>query len=257
MHDRIPEYRDLLLAAKEGGYVFLTISELAAVARGSVTPPHRVFVLRNDVDTDIFTARAMFETEKSLGVRSTYYFRLSTLDAALMKDMQDHGMEVGYHFEEVATVVKRLGLRHPAEVKSNLDSIRAEFRQNIGVYKRAAGVFPKTVASHGDFANRLVQMTNSLIIDSGVRDEFGILAEVYDEWLNKPVTLRLSDAVAPHWWSPMPLREALAKKPQCLYVLVHPRQWRANFTENLKVETLRVAEGARFFATRTKHRELR
>lgn len=251
MRDRISEYADLLAAAKANGYVFLTISELAAVARGMMPAPQFAFVLRNDVDTDVDTARLMFKTEKSLGVRSTYYFRLSTLDIELMRDMREYGTEVGYHYEEVATVAKRLGLRSSAEVESKLEIIRAEFRRNMQRYQSVAGTFPKTVASHGDFCNRALRITNCCIVDEGIREEFGISAEVYDEWLNAPVTLRLSDKDAPRWWSPMPLCDALAKKPACLYVLVHPRQWRANPRENVKAEITRIAEGIRFFTVRT------
>jgi hypothetical protein len=126
-----------------------------------------------------------------------------------------------------------------------------EFRRNIEAYRSMAGGLPKTVASHGDFCNRILRVTNSCIVDNNLREEYGILAEVYDEWLNAPVTLRLSDKDAPDWWSPMPLREALRNAPTCLYVLLHPRQWRANFRENLKAEAIRVAEGIRFFGART------
>jgi peptidoglycan/xylan/chitin deacetylase (PgdA/CDA1 family) len=251
MRDRISEYKGLLSAAKAQGYTFITVSDLAAIANGAMAPPDLAFVLRNDVDTDIYTARLMFDAEKALNIRATYYFRLSTIDANLMHDMRIHGTEIGYHFEEVATFAKRLGLRRSDEVESNLETIRSEFRQNIKFYKSVTGSFPKTVASHGDFCNRFLRVTNSCIVDSSVRGEFGILAEVYDEWLNTPVTLRLSDKDAPDWWSPMPLREALRKKPACLYVLVHPRQWRANIRENLKAEAVRLVEGVRFFAART------
>jgi hypothetical protein len=251
MRDRIHEYEKLLLAARAEGYKFITVSDLVAIARGSVAPPELAFVLRNDVDTDVSTARLMFQTERELGITATYYFRLSTIDVDLMRDMRDHGTEVGYHFEEVATVAKRLGLRNSAEVESELENIRMEFRRNIETYRSMAGVLPKTVASHGDFCNRVLNVTNSCIIDNCIREEFGILAEVYDEWLNAPVTLRLSDKDAPDWWSPMPFREALRNSPACLYVLVHPRQWRANFRENVKAEAIRLAEGIRFYGART------
>jgi len=250
MPDRIPEYRDLLLNAQRRGYVFLTMTELASVARGLMRPPSLALVLRNDVDTDISTARLMFETERELGITSTYYFRLSTLDESLIRDMINHGTEVGYHFEEVATFAKRLGLRNSADVESNMESIRAHFRQNIEWFKSKVGSFPRTVASHGDFCNRVLHITNSCIIDDDIRREYDIIAEVYDEWLISPVTLRLSDTDAPKWWVPFPLSEALAENPTCLYLLVHPRQWRANSRENFQAEVIRLAEGAWFFIAR-------
>jgi hypothetical protein len=254
MGDRIREYRNLLAEAKDLGYQFMTISELAACACGRARLPPLALILRNDVDSDSSTARAMFHVEKELEIKATYYFRLATLDSALMRDMQDYGTEVGYHFEEVASVVKRSGFRNKADVELHLAEIQHEFRQNIQRYKSIAGNFPKTVASHGDFANRVIQTTNSCIIDQQIRNEFGIVAEAYDEWLNAPVTFRLADADAPKWWSPISLSEALIRTPRCLYVLVHPRQWRANAWESTKLEVIRLVDGALLFTRQRLYR---
>ncbi len=250
---RIPEYRALLTEAKARGYKSLTVCDLAACASGRATLPPLALVLRSDVDTDVSTARAMFKVEKALGIRATYYFRLSTLDARLMREMQDYGTEVGYHFEEVATAAKRRGFRNSTDVALHLDSIREQFRRNIQRYKAVAGSWPQTVASHGDFANMTIKTTNSCIIDREIRNEFGILAEAYDEWLNAPVTMRVADCEPPKWWSPMPLAEALIQNPKCLYALVHPGFWRANPWENAKTDVIRVAEGAMLYATQMLH----
>lgn len=250
MRSRIPEYRALLLGTKARGYTVMTVRDLAVCAAGRKPLPPLALVLRSDVDSDVATARAMFEVEKELGIRATYYFRLCTLDGRLMREMQDHGTEVGYHFEEVATAAKRNGFRNPADVALHLDAIREQFRRNIERYRDAAGSLPKTVASHGDFANRKIRMANCCIVNQEIREEFGILAEAYDEWLNAPVTMRLADCEPPKWWSPVPLTEALARQPRCLYVLVHSRQWRANPWENVKADVIRGAEGLMFAATR-------
>ena len=250
MQDRIPQYRAILAEAKARGYQFLTISDLADCASKRARLPPLSLVLRNDVDSDCATARKMFEVDKALGIRATYYFRLSTLYGLLMRDIQVYGAEVGYHFEEVAAAAKRYGFREPADVIPYLSSIRESFRRNIKRYRSVAGKFPKTVASHGDFANRAIRTSNCCIVDQEIRDEFGIVAESYDEWLNSPVTMRLADCAAPRWWSPTPLAAALMQNPKCLYVLVHPRQWRANIRENIKIDVIRIAEGARLTATR-------
>jgi hypothetical protein len=254
MRDRIPEYRALLAEARDRGYQSLTISDLADCASKRARLPPLSLVLRNDVDSDCATARRMFEVDKAFGIRATYYFRLSTLDAELMRDIQLYGAEVGYHFEEVATAAKRHGFRDAADVTAHLSSIRESFRKNIQQYRDVAGKLPKTVASHGDFANRAIRTTNCCIIDQEIRDEFGIVGEAYDDWLNGPVTMRVADREAPTWWSPMPLAAALTQNPKCLYALVHPRQWRANAWENIKLDVIRIGEGARFIATQATHR---
>jgi hypothetical protein len=253
MRSRIPEYRVLLTEAKARGYEFLTVRDLARCASGRATLPPLALVLRSDVDSDVPTARAMFEVEKALGIRATYYFRLSTLNERLIREMTDYGTEVGYHFEEVATAAKRCGLRNATDVALHLECIRDQFRRNIARYKAVAGSWPQTVAAHGDFANRKIKTTNACIINQAIRDEFGILAAAHDEWLNAPVTMRVTDREAPQWWSPMPLPEALIQKPKCLYVLVHSRQWRASVWENAKADVIRVAEGAMLSARQMLH----
>src|SRR5512144_539375 len=76
MRSRIWDYRRLLLDIKQRGYEFITVRQLAASASGKRPLPERACIIRVDVDSDVSTARVMFETEKDLGVKATYYFRL-------------------------------------------------------------------------------------------------------------------------------------------------------------------------------------
>lgn len=81
---------------------------------------------RHDIDTDVGGARAFFEIEKALGIRASYYFRLSTIDRDLMREINSYGSEVGYHYEELATHAKRYGLNTPAVARAHMDAITAE-----------------------------------------------------------------------------------------------------------------------------------
>ena len=40
------------------------------------------------------------------GGGGSYFFRRSTWDVGLMRELADAGREVGYHYEELATLVK-------------------------------------------------------------------------------------------------------------------------------------------------------
>jgi hypothetical protein len=46
-------------------------------------------------------ARKFLKIEKKSNIRANYYFRLSTLDIAFMKELLNYGSEVIYHFEEI------------------------------------------------------------------------------------------------------------------------------------------------------------
>jgi hypothetical protein len=246
MPTRIPEYRRLLSEVKARGFESITVRELADVARGLRKAGPRTFVLRVDVDSDVATARAMFEIGQELGIRSTYYFRLSTLDPKLMRDIHAAGSEVGYHFEELATVAKARGLRDLSQIKRHIGEMRELFAANLEKYREAAGQMPETVSSHGDFVNRAVGVTNSCLVDAEMRERFGLIAEAYDPWLNKPITKRLADAPPPKWWYPEPPDRALEMDSGCLYILFHPRQWCARPIENLRLDLERAVEGLRY-----------
>lgn len=62
--------------------------------------------IRHDIDSDIKIARRMFEIEKKLNVKSTFNFRLCTMDKKLIYDILEYGSEVGYHYEEIAQYCK-------------------------------------------------------------------------------------------------------------------------------------------------------
>lgn len=241
MPSRLGEYARLLTQLQEQGYTFLTVAGLAAAVK-SGTLPALACVIRMDVDTDLWTARHMFEVEEALGVRATYYLRLRPFDANLARRIAAHGTEVGFHYEELATVAKRRGLRNKADVDAFLPKIREEFAANINWFAEQVGFWPKTIASHGHFINRKLGIPNHYAIDRTLRERFGIMAEAYDDWLNAPVQARFSDVEPPAWWSPGDPDEAIRRRVPCIYILVHPRQWRANRFENARLEIERVME---------------
>jgi hypothetical protein len=236
------EYTRLLEDLVRQGYTFLTVAALAMGAKTKNLPAFAC-VIRQDVDTDLPTAREMFSIEKVLGIKATYYFRLRPFDAGFARQVAAHGSEVGFHYEELATVAKRLGLRSKAEVDAQLPAIRQEFAANLTHFAEQLGFWPKTIASHGDFANRKLKIPNHYIIDPTLRQRFGITAEAYDEWVNAPVQARFSDAAPPEWWMPGPPEDAIRNRVPFIYILVHPRQWRANRVENGRLEIERAIEG--------------
>ncbi len=251
MPSRIPEYELMLGVFGAAKYQFLTVERLADFLLSKRDVPLRTCTLRFDVDSDVETARAMFEVTRDIGAVATWYFRLATLDKHLMGDMQAAGHEVGYHFEELATVAKRRGIRRGSDLDRHLPEMRDDFCRNLETrYFPIAGSMPRTVASHGDFANRFLGQTNSCLINENIRQRYGIVAETSDPFLKEATEpRRFADVSAPRWWYPHDPTKGLPEK-DLMYILLHPRQWRKNVFINTYLDVERVVDGGRYWLTR-------
>ena len=241
MPSRLGEYEALLYAANEAGYTQTTVRHFF---RG--TKSKRVLIHRHDIDSDLRTARKMFEVECRLGVRASYYFRLSTLDIGFMREIEAAGSEASYHYEEVADFAKRHHLHDPAEVRSHFPALRDQFALNVARISNALGRPLSTVASHGDFANRKLQIINhELLTDDALRKRCGIECETYDAALLDQFDIYISDRKFPVYYRPISPFEALGQhKRICL--LTHPVQWETNWRDTTRCNLQRISEGLRW-----------
>jgi hypothetical protein len=244
MGSRIFRYRALLGFLVETGYSFRTMSEFAEAVDRCETDSRPVCLLRNDVDSDPAGAALMFACDRAAGVRATYFFRLSTLDIGLAHQIAASGGEVGYHFEEIAAVAKRLGLRSRQQVDAHMDLIRREFRSNFLRFAARTGLRPRVVAAHGDFVNRRIGVPNHYLLDRELMEELGIVIDAYDARVHGNMQARFSDWPAPQWWYPADPVSALRDRPATVSILVHPRQWTCNPSLNLRLDALRLCEEA-------------
>ncbi|HEX4081233.1 MAG TPA: hypothetical protein VHX61_20400 [Rhizomicrobium sp.] len=242
MGSRIDAYRTLLRRLKEYGYRFCTMTEFILEAGRNERSGSPVCLLRNDIDSDPAGAAQMFACDREEGVRASYFFRLTTFCPALMKQIAAQGGDVGYHFEEIATVAKRLGLRSRPQVDARLDAIRAEFRSNVLRFGARAGLRPRMVASHGDFINRRIGVSNQYLLTRPLMDELGIIADAYDERVHASLDARFSDWPAPRWWQPADPVQALRSRPATVSILVHPRQWTCNPVLNIRLAAARIVQ---------------
>lgn len=140
----------------------------------------RIFLNRHDVDIDSKIARKMFQIEKKMGITSTFYFRLSTLDIDLMREINNYGSEVGYHFEEIATFAKQYRIKDKTGLKSHHKKIQKLFLENLSRIEESLGFKILSVASHGDFMNRALGCTNNEIIDEVLKQRARIDFEAYE-----------------------------------------------------------------------------
>lgn len=241
MPSRMHEYEALLMSANHAGYSQLSVR---AFLRGAQS--RKVLVHRHDVDSDLRTARKMFAIECKHEVRASYYFRLSTLDIGFMRDIEAIGSEASYHYEEVAAFAKRHHLRDPSEVRRHFPSMREEFAFNIARIRAELGRPLVTVASHGDFANRWLNVINhELLADAALRKRCGIECETYDAALLGQFDIYISDRKHPIYFSPMTPCDALERHDR-ICLLTHPGQWETNWLDNTRCNFRRLAEGIRW-----------
>jgi hypothetical protein len=241
MPSRLGQYEALVRAAKDLGYDQLSLREFLcpAPAEGrGLTLVHR-----HDIDSDVRTAAKMFAIEVKHGITASYYFRLSTLDFGLMREIEAYGSEASYHFEEVADFAKRHHIRDADVLRSRFPAIRMQFRQNLERIERALKRKLITVASHGDFANRRLAVINHEILrDPAFRARCGIACEAYDDGVLSQFDLYISDRPHPVYFHPLDPMAALGRY-RCVCLLTHPVQWETNWRESTRCNVRRLVEG--------------
>jgi len=241
---RLGEYERLLTTALEKGYLHQTIGGFYRAVSGGPPPPGNLFFIhRHDIDTDVSTAKKFFDAEKKYGVVSTYYFRLKTADFVLMKEIAAYGSEVGYHYEEIAQFAKEHRIRSREKILEHLPAIREEFLKNFRELDTRLGSKIRSVASHGDFVNRSLGLANTLIIDDEVRQKAGIMVECYDDKLMSAYSAVISDAPYPAFYKGGNPFKAIADRLPVIYLLTHPRHWKANPAVNIRDDVGRLYEG--------------
>jgi len=246
MPSRLAEYEGLVRAARDCGYHQLSLREfIKATAQGTAQGQARPLTLvhRHDIDSDVRTAAKMFAIEVRHGITASYYFRLSTLDFGLMREIEAYGGEASYHFEEVADFAKRHHLKSADAVRLRFPEIRTEFQRNVTRIEQALGSKIYTVASHGDFANRRLNVINHEILhDHRFRSNCGIACEAYDPEVLKQFDLYISDRPPPAYYYPTAPRAALGRY-HCICLLTHPVQWETNWRASTRTNMRRLIDG--------------
>ena len=246
---RLREYELLLSVALSAGYQTLPLGEFA---RGEKTAD-RVLHLRHDIDSDLATAARMWRIEQRLGVRGTWFFRLSTWDDDLIGEIAGGGAEVGYHYEELATLALRHGARSREAALALVDEARDLLRVNTVAVRRRSGLPLTTFASHGDFANRRTGVANTVLLDDpALRSELDVRVEAYDASVTARFDARASDRGYPQLWVPSDPLEALRAGAGVIEILVHTRPWGAARRANARLALARLRDGALLLA-RSRH----
>lgn len=247
MPSRLNEYRNILKNSIDLGYRFITFENFAKLINNyGFDEQSKYFILRHDIDLDIVTTRLIFEIERELKIQSSYYFRLSTLDINLMKEINRFGSEASYHYEEIAAYSKRFHIKDIKLIQENMNNIRQIFINNFYEIEKKLGYKLITVAAHGDFVNRYLGILNYELLNNEIRNELGIIADAYDPIIIRHQYARISDLPYPDFYTPYPLKDALNENLNPIYLLIHPNHWRVNIKENLKENIHRIYEGLKY-----------
>jgi len=240
MASRLGVYYDILKKAISRGYVFMTVLDYMLYQKKGKSLPEKVIINRHDIDTDLVTAKKIFNIEVELGVRSTFYFRIKTLDFKLMQDIYRWSGEASYHYEELDKNI----------LLSNISHIRSNFIKNFKYIEDNVGYKLYTVASHGDFINRKTGVPNKLILeDENTRKKCGIIGEVYDKSIINSLDIYISDKQYPKYYYPISPFDAMGKQ-KIICLLTHPRHWSVNWCDTTRENITRMYEGGKYYFVR-------
>lgn len=247
MPSRLGAYAELLGTALESGYDVVGVGSFWRGLEAGRDETSRALILRHDVDTDPRTAGAMWRVDQRLGIDSSFFFRLATMDADLAVRIAAAGGEASYHYEELATIIKRRRLRTREAAVAALPEARDLFARNIDRLRTTTGLPMRVVAAHGDFVNRRLGVANwEILADAAFREAVGIDLETYDAGYIAQLSSWFSDAIYPRFWEPSDPGTAIRAGDPVVSLLVHPRHWRPDPVVNLRDDAGRLADEVRF-----------
>jgi len=225
-------YSELLIQIRKQGYAFQRVEDFAR------QPLDKVVVLRHDVDLRSYAALRLAKAEASLGVKSTYYFRVvkQSHNPKVIRQIVEMGHEIGYHYEDLAAQ------------NGDYDAAIKAFEQSLVMFKQYYPI--KTVCMHGSsgspFDNR--DLWNKFRLE-----DFGLIAEPYlsfdfnkvlylsdtgRRWNGFKMSLRdkVKSAYDHDFYGTNEIIKAIGTLPDQILFTAHPEQWTDNLPEWLFVK---------------------
>lgn len=237
-NDRIKEYDEIIKQAKENNYEVVSLRDYI---ENRYDTSKKLFILRHDVDHLSNGTKMMFEVEKKYGVTSSFYFRNSTYEPRLMKEIETYGSEASLHFESIADFVKA----NP-NIQNRDDLFKTDFQNrclkvlkaNLERFRLLCDIPCVTIASHGEYENTLVQTPNNYLTeDLSVYEYLGIKLEAYNKEMIEQVTCYISDVPIEindgYKYGKTPF-EAIQNNEVFIMFLSHPNHWHYSKWKQLK-----------------------
>jgi hypothetical protein len=211
---------------------------------GGIKAGEKFVVNRHDIDSDPGCVSLIVDLERRLNITSSFYFRLSTANAVLMNLVKEAGSEASYHYEELATLVKKNGWKADSDI--NWKEVRNLFLQNYTNLKKLTGLPLRSISSHGDFANRLIGIPNHKLLTNELKCENGIEFDVYDKGFMSDDSIQHTDINSNFGFTPYSPLISISESKPVIHLLTHPRQLRSNLAANTKENLKRFIEGIHY-----------
>jgi len=237
-NNRIKEYDKIIQDALSNDYQVISLRDYV---EKNYDDSKKLFILRHDVDHFSDGTRMIFEVEKKYGVRSSFYFRNSTFEPKLMKEIEAYGSEASLHFEPIADFVKANGTRSKEELLTYADwqeRCLKILKANLERYRELLDIPCKTIASHGEYENTLVQTPNNYLTEDTKTYAFlDIKLEAYNKEMIDKVTCYISDVPleinSGYKYGTTPY-EAIKSNEEFIMFLTHPNHWHYTLFQKLK-----------------------
>jgi len=232
LNNRLKAYRYYVNMALEHGYL---VEPLETFYK-HCTEEGKHFVLRHDVDHPGKSTRKMFECEKVLGVKSTYYFRKSTVDKPLIDEMIAAGFEVGFHFETVADYIEENKITDKRDI--DFEGCKARLKRDIEQFEEMIGHKINSICSHGAPANTRLCISNNSITEAGIPDNCTVEFEAYSKKMYKCVDCHIMDGRLRlnygFSYKDTPV-SAIEDNKNNIVFLTHPNHWWLSGVARIKV----------------------
>lgn len=251
MRSRLPIYRKMLEDAKQSGYRLIGVLDFynTFCRKLDSDSDERFLILRHDIDTSPRVAAEMSTIERQIyGIGGgTYYLRQSTTSMSLVRKLLSDGREIGFHYETIANYEKNHKTKSNAALIQQLPRISKLFTEELNDFRQCTGVSSRSIASHGDFVNRKLHLTNLELLrgNQELRKENGIEVEAYDEDLVCHFDLRCADMNVDRFLDDF--YEGLRSDKKRIMLLVHPRHWKVDIPANVVENYRRVSEGIHYW----------
>jgi len=230
----ISKYAILLKSLQSAGFFYKTFENF-------IENPvkEKCIILRHDVDRNPQNALIMAKIERSLGIKTTYYFRIVTgvWNEKIMKEIVTLGHEVAYHYEDFT-----IG-------EGNFEKAINHFETQLSRFRK---IYPlKTICMHG---SPMSKWDNRKLWEKYDYHDYGIIAEPYFDvdfnevfyitdasrsWNNEKVSIR--DKVETNFNISIKSTQDIidivnnGEMPGQVMINIHPHNWAVNNLEWLKI----------------------